>query len=76
LLDEYDRYLQKERSLALATRRCYVPFVRQFLKAQFKGRRISLAVLRTVHIVTHVQRQAPLLKGAHQAVVWVISGLF
>src|SRR6266853_2340908 len=41
LLREYDLYLQKERSLSLATRINYVPFIRQFLVSRFGRGRVT-----------------------------------
>ena len=63
LLEEYDLYLQKERSLSLSTRICYRPFVRQFLVDQFGSGRIEFAALRAVDILTFVQRHAGQLRG-------------
>jgi site-specific recombinase XerD len=63
LLEEYDFYLQKERSLAAATQTCYRPFVRQFLFKRFGDGRIDLAVLRASDVLTFVQCAAGQLKG-------------
>jgi hypothetical protein len=42
LLDEYDRYLQKERSLVLSTRINYRPFIRRFLVGKFAAGSVEL----------------------------------
>src|SRR5260370_30433312 len=58
LLREYDLYLQKERSLSLATRINYVPFIRQFLVSRFGHGRVDLSRLRAVHVLKFVRRTA------------------
>src|ERR1043165_2313114 len=50
LLREYDLYLQKERSLSLATRINYVPFIRQFLLSRFGRDRADLSRLCAVDV--------------------------
>ena len=62
-LKEYDCYLQKERSLSLATRINYAPFVRQFLVNRFGRGRIDLASLRAGDVLTFVRRSANRLKN-------------
>ena len=61
--EQYDQYLQKERSLAVATRVNYRPFVRQFLTGRFGRGRVRLAALRATDVIQFVQRTAPQLKG-------------
>jgi site-specific recombinase XerD len=62
-VEAYDYYLQKERSLALATRINYRPFVRQFLIGRFGRGRVNLAALRAADVIQFVQRTAGGLKG-------------
>jgi site-specific recombinase XerD len=63
LLEEYDVYLRKERSLTLATRINYRPFVRQFLVSQFGSGPIDLSALRATDVTGFVQRSAGQLNG-------------
>ena len=63
LLIKYDLYLEKERALALATRICYRPYVREFLLDAFGHSRIAVSVLRAIDVLTFVRRHAPQLKG-------------
>ena len=63
LLREYDLYLQNERSLSLATRINYVPFVRQFLESRFGRGRVDLSRLRAVDILKFVRLAAGQLKN-------------
>ncbi len=63
LLREYDLYLQKERSLSLATRINYVPFIRQFLVSRFDRGRVDLSGLRAVDVLKFVRRTAGQLKN-------------
>jgi integrase/recombinase XerD len=63
LLEEYDCYLRKERSLAVPTRTCYRPFVRKFLFNRFGDDRIDLAALRATDVLTFVRRHAGQLNG-------------
>jgi len=63
LLIKYDLYLEKERALALATRICYRPYVRDFLLDAFGRGRIALSLLRAINVLTFVRRHAPQLKG-------------
>jgi len=62
-LNEYDVYLQKERSLSVATRISYAPFVRQFLVGQFGRDRVDLSGLRAVDVLKFVRRRAAQLKS-------------
>jgi len=61
-LNEYDVYLQKERSLSVATRITYAPFVRQFLISHFGRDRVDLSGLRAIDVLKFVRRQAGQLK--------------
>jgi site-specific recombinase XerD len=61
-LNEYDAYLQKERSLSVATRINYAPFVRQFLVSHFGQGRVDLSRLRAVDVLKFVRRRAGQLK--------------
>jgi len=63
LLRQYDLYLQKERSLSLATRINYVPFVRQFLVSRFGCGRVDLSRLRAVDVLKFIRRTAAQLKN-------------
>lgn len=63
LLREYDLYLQKERSLSLATRINYAPFVRQFLVSRFGRGRVDLSRLHAVDVLKFVRRTAGQLKN-------------
>jgi integrase/recombinase XerD len=63
LLREYDLYLQKERSLSVATRINYVPFIRQFLVSRFGRDRVHLSRLRAVDVLKFVRRAASQLKS-------------
>ena len=63
LLEDYDLYLRKERSLALATRICYRPFVQQFLGDRFGSGPTDLTTLRASDVLTFVQRNAGRLRG-------------
>jgi len=62
-LREYDLYLQKERSLALATRVGYAPFVRQFLASRFGSGRVNLSRLNAPDVLKFVRRSARQLKN-------------
>jgi site-specific recombinase XerD len=63
LLREYDLYLQKERSLSVATRINYVPFIRQFLASRFGRGRVDLSRLRAEDVLKFVRRAASQLKS-------------
>ena len=63
VLREYDRYLQKERSLSPATLRGYAPFVRQFLASRFGRGRAELSTLKAPEVLKFVQRHAAQLKN-------------
>ena len=63
LLREYDLYLQKERSLSMATRINYVPFIRQFLVSRFGRDRVDLSRLRAIDVLKFVRRAASQLKS-------------
>lgn len=63
LLKEYDRYLQTERCLSLATRINYAPFVRQFLVSRFGRGRVDLSRLRAADVLKFVRRSAGQLKN-------------
>jgi integrase/recombinase XerD len=63
LLREYDLYLQKERSLSVATRTNYVPFIRQFLISGFGRHRVDLSRLRAIDVLKFVRRAASQLKS-------------
>ena len=63
LLRDYDLYLQKERSLSLATRINYVPFIWQFLVSRFGRGRADLSRLRAVDVLKFVRRTAGQLKN-------------
>lgn len=63
LLREYDLYLQKERSLSLATRINYTPFVLQFLVSRFGRGRVDLSRLRAVDVLQFVRGTAGQLKN-------------
>ena len=60
---EYDLYLQKERSLAPATRVGYAPFVRQFLMSQFRSSKVNLSKLNARDVLKFVRRSAGQLKN-------------
>jgi integrase/recombinase XerD len=61
-LNEYDLYLQKERSLSVATRINYAPFVRQFLVSHFGHGRVDHSGLRAIDVLKCVRRRAAQLK--------------
>jgi len=63
LLREYDRYLQTERALSLATRINYIPFVRQFVVSRFGTGRVDLSRLRALDVLKFVRRTAGQLKN-------------
>jgi site-specific recombinase XerD len=63
VLRQYDLYLQKERSLAPATRVGYAPFVRQFLVRRFGGGRVNLSGLKAPDVLEIVRRSAGQLKN-------------
>jgi integrase/recombinase XerD len=63
LLRDYDLYLQKERSLSGATRKNYVPFIRQFLLSRFGRDRIDLSRLRAMDVLNFVRHAASQLKS-------------
>ena len=63
VLQEYDHYLQKERSLSLATRIGYAPFVRQFLMSRFGRGGIDLSKLNARDVLAFVRRSAGQLKN-------------
>ena len=58
LLEEYDRYLQKERSLSWATRITYRPLVAKFLTGKFDNGPVELSTLRALDVIKFVQRCA------------------
>lgn len=58
LLEEYDVYLQKERSLVLGTRINYRPFIRRFLVGKFAAGSVDLSVLRATDVIKFVQQSA------------------
>src|ERR1022692_1254108 len=58
LLDEYDRYLQKERSLVLSTRINYRPFIRRFLVGKFAAGSVDLSALHATDVIKFVQQSA------------------
>lgn len=62
-LREYDQYLEKERSLSLATRIGYAPFVRQFLMSRFGRGRVDLSKLNPRDVLEFVRRSAGQLKN-------------
>src|SRR5262249_31342655 len=57
----YGHYLREDRALAKATIVNYVPFVRDFLKAQFGDERVKLSRLRAGEVARFVQSRAPRL---------------
>jgi integrase/recombinase XerD len=63
VLREYALYLQNERSLSVATRSNYVPFIRQFLLSRFGRDRVDLSRLRAVDVLKFVRRAASKLKS-------------
>lgn len=63
LVREFDVYLDKERALALVTRIQYLPFVRQFLTAQFGKAPVEMSSLCASDVTEFVRCQAPQLKG-------------
>jgi len=63
LLPEYDLYLLRERSLSVATRINYVPFIRQFLVGRFGRDTVDLSRLRAVDVLKFVRRAASQLKS-------------
>jgi site-specific recombinase XerD len=62
-LNDYDGYLQKERSLSLATRINYAPFIRQFLVSQFGQGRVEFSKLRASDVLKFVRRKAGQLQN-------------
>lgn len=58
LLDEYDRYLQTERSLVLSTRINYRPFIRRFLVGKFAAGSVDLSALHATDVIKFVQQSA------------------
>lgn len=54
LLDEYSRYLLKERSLVVSTRNAYVGVAREFLNRRFGSELIEIAALRASDITAFV----------------------
>lgn len=62
-LNDYDGYLQKERSLSLATRINYAPFIRQFLIGQFGQGRVEFSKLRASEVLQFVRRKAGQLQN-------------
>jgi site-specific recombinase XerD len=63
LLRDYALFLQKERSLSLATRSNYAPFIRQFLVSRFGRDRVDLSRLRAKDVLKFVRRAASKLKS-------------
>jgi site-specific recombinase XerD len=63
VLRDYDLYLQKERSLAPATRVGYAPFVRQFLMSRFGSSKVNLSRLNARDVLEFVRRSAGQLKN-------------
>lgn len=63
LVMEFDLYLEHERALAPATRINYMPFVRQFLIAQFGKGLPQMSSLCVPDITEFVRCQAPRLNG-------------
>jgi cell division protein FtsB len=58
LLDEYDGYLQNERSLVLSTRINYRPFIRRFLAGKFAAGSVDLSALCAKDVIKFVQQSA------------------
>jgi integrase/recombinase XerD len=58
LLDEYDDYLVKERSLVCVTRRGYLRVVRQFLSTTFDTGNLDIAQLRPAAVTSFILREA------------------
>jgi len=58
VVEEFDRYLQHERVLALTTRICYRAFVGQFLTERFGAGAVELSCLHAVDVTMFVQRHA------------------
>ena len=58
LLDEYDGYLQNERSLVLSTRINYRPFIRRFLAGKFAAGSVDLSALCAKDVIKFVQASA------------------
>ena len=58
LLEDYDGYLQKERSLVLSTRINYRPFIRRFLVGKFAAGSVDLSALRATDGIKFVQQSA------------------
>jgi integrase/recombinase XerD len=63
VLRNYDLYLQKERSLAPATRVGYAPFVCQFLMSRFGSSKVNLARLKARDVLEFVRCSAGQLKN-------------
>jgi len=63
MMGKYDLYLQKERSLSLATRTGYAPFVRQFLVSRFGRGRVDLSTLNAPDVLKFVRHRAGQLKN-------------
>jgi integrase/recombinase XerD len=60
-VQEFERYLHDERTLAEVTVKDYVPFVREFLANRFGDGPVRLSRLRAGDVVRFVQCQAPRL---------------
>jgi integrase/recombinase XerD len=62
-LKDYDNYLEKERSLSVATRTNYVPFAQHFLLDRFGLGPVDLSALQATDVLRFVRRAAAGLKG-------------
>jgi site-specific recombinase XerD len=58
---DFDRYLSAERGLSVSTRNNYLPFIHQFLSAQFGDKSARFAALNAKDVIRFVQKQAPRL---------------
>jgi site-specific recombinase XerD len=57
----FDRYLSEERGLSVSTRINYIPFIHQFLSAQFGNKPARFNALNAKDVIRFVQNQAPRL---------------
>jgi site-specific recombinase XerD len=73
LVDRYALYLREERAVAPVTVALYSRVARGFLAQSFGEGRLNLSVLRTIDVLTFVQRQAA--RGSRKTAAYACSAL-
>lgn len=73
LVDQYALYLREERAVAPVTVALYSRVARGFLAQSFGEARLNLSALRTIDVLTFVQRQAA--RGSRKTAAYACSAL-